>query len=106
MDSIILPTPIRLTCRVNRLGRETHSESPRGNTACLKSAESANCKVATEVRGGMAYMRIKPDWLNDSSAAYEVARRKAVTYAVTGRPHDLHFRVWQRVSPVATAISG
>ena len=86
MDSIILPTPIRLTCRVNRLGRETHSESPGGNTACLKSAESANCKVATEVRGGMAYMRIKPDWLNDSSAAYEVATAESSYIRRIGTP--------------------
>lgn len=86
MDSNILPTPIRLTCRVSRFGRETHSESPRGNTACLKSAESANCKAATEVRGRMAYMRIKPDWLNDSSAAFEVATAESSYIRRIGTP--------------------
>lgn len=86
MDSKLLPTSIRLTCRSARRGRETHSESPRGNTACLKSAESANCEAVTEARGRMAYMRIKPDWLNDSSAASEVATAESSYIRRIGTP--------------------
>ena len=53
----IRPTVIRLIPEGN----------PRGSVACRRSHKSANCQAATEWQVKMIDMRIKPDWLNDSS---------------------------------------
>lgn len=86
MDSI-LPTSIRLTlCHPCGDGADTSAGNQGRKTACLKSAESDNCKSATEVQGRKAYMRIKPDWLNDSSAALEVATAESSYIRRIGTP--------------------
>lgn len=86
MDSI-LPTSIRLTCRSSKgFDRDTLAGNQRGTTACLKSTKSGNCITATEVQGRKAYMRIKPDWLNDSSAACEVAMAEGSYIRHAGAP--------------------
>lgn len=86
MDSN-LPTSIRLTLRhLNGDGADTSKGNRGRKTACLKSAKSDNCKSATEVRGRKAYMRIKPDWLNDSSAAFEVATAECSYIRRIGTP--------------------
>lgn len=47
-----------------------------GSVACRRSDKSANCKAATELQWETMDMRMKPDWLNDSSVANEEAMAK------------------------------
>ncbi|NDV66531.1 hypothetical protein D0T60_14975 [Bacteroides sp. 224] len=69
--------PTKLTCN--------------GTIACKESTQSVNCKAVTKVQGEKAYMRMKPDWLNDSSAVYDVATTESSYIRCIGVPAQCSF---------------
>lgn len=64
--------PTKLTCN--------------GTITCKESVKSANCEAVTMAQGEKAYMRMKPDWLNDSSVAYDVTTTESSYIRCIGVP--------------------
>ena len=90
------PTSNRLILRGN----------PRGSIACRQSNESANCHVATELRGRTIDTRMKPDWLNDSpvAAVEAMTEDSYIRHTVVHFPSRLGGSA--RTNHGTTAISG